>query len=36
MNASIAGTLVNTFAPLLLNTVMMVFYLVLMLRRARC
>ena len=31
-NASIAGTLVNTFAPLLLNTVMMVFYLVVMLR----
>ena len=33
-NASIAGTLVNTFAPLLLNTVMMVFYLVLMLRQS--
>ena len=31
-NASIAGTLVNTFAPLVLNTVMMVFYLVVMLR----
>ena len=31
-NATIAGTLVNTFAPLLLNTVMMVFYLVVMLR----
>ena len=31
-NASIAGTLVNTFAPLLLNTGMMVFYLVVMLR----
>ncbi len=31
-NASIAGTLVNTFAPLFLNTVMMVFYLVVMLR----
>ena len=31
-NASIAGTLVNTFAPLLLNAVMMVFYLVVMLR----
>ena len=30
MNASIAGTLVNTFAPLLLNTAMMVFYLVVM------
>ena len=34
MNASIAGTLVNTFAPLALNTVMMVFYLVLMLRQS--
>ncbi len=34
MNASIAGTLVGTFAPLLLNTVMMVFYLVLMLRQS--
>ncbi|MBQ3638804.1 MAG: NHLP family bacteriocin export ABC transporter peptidase/permease/ATPase subunit [Clostridia bacterium] len=34
MNASIAGTLVNTFAPLLLNTVMMGFYLVLMLRQS--
>ena len=34
MNASIAGTLVNTFAPLLLNTAMMVFYLVLMLRQS--
>ena len=31
-NASIAGTLVNTFAPLLLNAAMMVFYLVVMLR----
>ncbi len=31
-NASIASTLVSTFAPLLLNTVMMVFYLVVMLR----
>ena len=31
-NASIAGNLVNTFAPLALNTVMMVFYLVVMLR----
>ena len=31
-NAAIAGTLVNTFAPLLINTVMMVFYLVVMLR----
>ncbi len=31
-NASIAGTLVETVAPLALNTVMMVFYLVIMLR----
>ncbi|MBR6186789.1 MAG: NHLP family bacteriocin export ABC transporter peptidase/permease/ATPase subunit [Clostridia bacterium] len=31
-NATIAGTLVNTVAPLALNTVMMVFYLVVMLR----
>lgn len=31
-NASIAGNLVNTFAPLALNTIMMVFYLVVMLR----
>ena len=31
-NASIAGTLVDTVAPLALNSVMMVFYLVLMLR----
>ncbi|MBO5551378.1 MAG: ATP-binding cassette domain-containing protein, partial [Lachnospiraceae bacterium] len=30
-NATIASTLVNTFAPLLLKTVMMVFYLVVML-----
>lgn len=34
VNASIAGTLVNTFAPLVLNTAMMVFYLVLMLRQS--
>ena len=33
-NASIAGTLVNTFAPLLLNTLMMVFYLILMLKQS--
>ena len=33
-NASIAGTLVNTFAPLLLNTIMMVVYLVVMLRQS--
>ena len=32
-NASIAQTLVNTFAPLLLNTAMMVFYLFVMLRQ---
>ena len=32
-NANIAGTLVNTFAPLLLNTIMMFFYLVLMLKQ---
>ena len=31
-NAAIAGTLVNTVAPIALNTVMMVFYLVIMLR----
>ena len=31
-NASIAGTLVETVAPLALNTIMMVFYLVIMLR----
>ncbi len=31
-NANIANTLVNTFAPLLLNTGMMIFYLVVMLR----
>lgn len=34
LNSSIAGSLVNTFAPLLLNTIMMVFYLVLMLRQS--
>ena len=34
LNASVAGTLVNTFAPLLLNTAMMVFYLALMLRHS--
>ena len=33
MNATIASTLVNTFAPLMLNTVMMVFYLLLMIRQ---
>ena len=31
-NASIAGILVNTVAPLALNTIMMIFYLVVMLR----
>lgn len=31
-NASIAGTLVNTFAPLVLNAIMTVFYLVVMIR----
>ena len=31
-NASIAGTVVNTAAPLVLNTIMMVFYLIVMLR----
>ena len=31
-NASIAGTLIDTFAPLALNAFMMVFYLVVMLR----
>ena len=34
MNAAIAGTLVNTFAPLVLHTAMMVFYLVLMLTQS--
>ena len=33
-NESIAGTLVDTFAPLVLETIMMVFYLVLMLRQS--
>ena len=32
-NASIASSLINTLAPLALNTIMMVFYLVLMLRQ---
>ena len=31
-SASIAATLVNTFAPLVLNAVMMIFYLIVMLR----
>ena len=34
MNAAIAGTLVNTFAPLLLNSIMMIVYLVLMLKQS--
>ncbi len=34
LNASIAETLLTVFAPLLLNTVMMAFYLVLMLRQS--
>lgn len=34
LNATIAGTLVNTFAPLLLNTIMMVFYLGLMIKQS--
>ncbi len=34
LNASIAETLVNTFSPLLLNSVMMIFYLILMLRQS--
>ena len=34
LNASIASTLVNTLAPLVLNTAMMIFYLVLMLRQS--
>ena len=34
LNASISSTLVNTFAPLMLNTAMMVFYLILMLRQS--
>ena len=34
LNASVAGTRVNIFAPVLLNTVMMVFYLALMLRQS--
>ncbi len=33
-NASIASTLVQTIAPLTLNTIMMVFYLVLMIRQS--
>ena len=35
LNASIAASLVGTFAPLVLNAVMMIFYLVVMLRQSR-
>ena len=34
MNTSIAGTFVNTIAPLVMNTLIMILYLVLMLRRS--
>ena len=34
MNASIANTLIETFAPIFINTVMMVFYLVLMVKQS--
>ena len=34
LNSTVAGSLVNTFAPLILNSIMMVFYLVLMLRQS--
>ncbi len=34
LNASIANTLVTIFAPVLLNTTMMIFYLVMMLRQS--
>ena len=34
LNATVAQTLVGTFGPLLLNTIMMVFYLVLMLKQS--
>lgn len=34
LNTSIASTLVNTLAPIVLNTAMMIFYLVLMLRQS--
>ena len=33
LNSSIAGTLVNTLAPLLLNTIMAIFYLAVMLKQ---
>ncbi len=34
LNASISGTLVNVLAPLVLNSAMMIFYLILMLRQS--
>ncbi len=34
MNASVANMLINTFAPVAINTAMMVFYLVLMVRQS--
>ena len=34
LNASIAGTLVNTFAPIVINSVMMIVYLALMLEQS--
>ena len=34
LNASISGALVDTFTPLLLNTAMMIFYLVVMLKQS--
>ena len=34
MNASVANTLIQTFAPVAINTIMMVFYLVLMARQS--
>ncbi len=34
MNAAIAGTLVDTFAPMVINSAMMIFYLVVMLRQS--
>ena len=34
LNSSVAGSLTNTFAPLVLNSIMIIFYLVLMLRQS--
>ena len=34
MNASVASTLINTFAPVAINTAMMIFYLVLMVNQS--